>query len=149
MHEWETATKTLREELDTLTASLYEGKRKGAVKQFPEDIQAIYWKKREDRTAEEEQLTQLVQRQVDFEYRRLNFAKSFEKDPPKLAKYLELTTALKALDLFLSTPEQARDLAASMVAAARALDEWADTVDPDPITAATERLIRTHEQGVS
>ena len=55
----------------------------------------------------------------------------------------------QALDLFLSTPEQARDLAASMVAAARALDEWADTVDPDPITAATERLIRTHEQGVS
>lgn len=98
MHAWEAATKNLREELDTLTASLYEGKMKGAVKQFPDDIQAIYWKKREDKSAEEEQLTQLVQRQVDFEYRRLNFEKSFEKDPPKLAKYRELTTALKAFD---------------------------------------------------
>ena len=55
----------------------------------------------------------------------------------------------QALDLFLSTPAHARDLAASMVAAARALDDWADSVDPDPITAATERLIGIHEQVAS
>ena len=55
----------------------------------------------------------------------------------------------QSLDLHLWTPAQARDLAASMVAAARALDDWADTVDPDPIAAAAERLIATHEQATS
>ena len=55
----------------------------------------------------------------------------------------------QALNVYLSTPGQARDLAAAMVAAARQLDEWADTVDPDPITAAAERLIATHEDVAS
>lgn len=55
----------------------------------------------------------------------------------------------QALDLFLSTPAQARDMAASMVAAARTLDAWADAMDPDPITTAAERLIGIHEQAAS
>ncbi len=49
------------------------------------------------------------------------------------------------VDLHLWGASHARDLAAGLVAAARALDAWADQVDPDPITAAAERLITTHE----
>ena len=50
---------------------------------------------------------------------------------------------------FLSTPTHARDLAAGLVAVARSLDAWADEIDPDPITAAAERLIATHETAAS
>lgn len=38
----------------------------------------------------------------------------------------------QTVDLHLSAPTQARDLAAAMVAAARCLDAWADEADPDP-----------------
>jgi len=68
------------------------------VIQFPEDVQAIYWKKPEERNAYEEQLAQLVQRQVDFEFRRIDYKKTFAKDEEKLALYTELTEKLKAFD---------------------------------------------------
>jgi hypothetical protein len=53
------------------------------------------------------------------------------------------------VDLHLWGASHARDLAAGLVAAARRLDEWADKVDPDPITEAAERLIATHEDVAS
>lgn len=102
--EWESATKTIRDELEALTRPTLDAKRKGAVIQFPEDIQAIYNKNPEERTTYEEQLTQLVQRQVDFEYRRADFAKTFAKDEKKLARWKELTEALKAFDKLKPAP---------------------------------------------
>jgi len=39
------------------------------------------------------------------------------------------------INLYFVTAVQARDFAAALVAAARDLDEWADTVDPDPIVS--------------
>ncbi len=98
MAEWEAATADIRSKIDTLTGPILEGKRNGAVKQFPEDVQAIYWKEADERTAHEEQLAQLVQRQVDFDYRRTDFKKTFEKDEKKLALYNSLTDSLKAFD---------------------------------------------------
>jgi hypothetical protein len=53
------------------------------------------------------------------------------------------------INVHLSTPAHARDLAADLAAVARSLDAWADTVDPDPITAAAERLVATHEDVAS
>jgi len=96
--QWESATRTTRDELETLTRPTLNAKRDGAVKQFPGDIQAIYYKNREERSTYEEQITQLVQRQVDFEYRRIEFPKVFAKDEKKLARWTELTEALKAFD---------------------------------------------------
>lgn len=40
--------------------------------------------------------------------------------------------------VFTGTPDKGRDLAAALVAAARDLDEWADTVDPQPDQFATD-----------
>ncbi len=102
--KWEEATKALQAELDVLTAPVYESKRKGAVIQFPEDVQAIYWKKPEERGAHEEQLAQLVQRQVDFEFKRIDWKKTFAKDEKKLARYTELTEALKEFDAIKPAP---------------------------------------------
>jgi hypothetical protein len=102
--KWEEATKAIRAELDAMTAPVLEGKRKGAVIQFPEDVQAIYWKKPGDRTAHEEQLAQLVQRQVDFDFRRTDWKKTFAKDEKKLARYTELTESLKRFDSLKPAP---------------------------------------------
>lgn len=96
--EWEAATKDLRTELDAITQPVLDGKQKGAVKQFPDDVQAIYWKSATERTPYEEQIAQLVQRQVDFDYRRTDFKKTFAKDEKKLARYTELTESLKKFD---------------------------------------------------
>jgi hypothetical protein len=55
--------------------------------------------------------------------------------------------------LYSTTGEEARSLVAALRTAAdqleARLDEWADEVDPDPITAAAERLIATHEDVAS
>ncbi|NLT69702.1 MAG: DUF1549 domain-containing protein, partial [Verrucomicrobiaceae bacterium] len=104
MAEWEAATKDLRAGIDELTASIIEGRREGVVKQFPEDVKAIYWKSPEERTAYEEQLAQLVQRQVDYGYQRIDFKKIFAKDEKKLARYTELTEKLKAFDKLKPAP---------------------------------------------
>lgn len=96
--QWEKASQEIRAELDALTGPVYERRRKGAVEMFPEDIQAIYWKRPEERSAHEEQLTQLVQRQVDHDFRAADFTKIFAKDKAKLDRYTELTEALKAYD---------------------------------------------------
>ncbi len=96
--KWEEATKEIRAELDAMQKGILEGKQKGVVKQFPEDVQAIYWKPAAERSAYEEQITQLVQRQVDFGYRRTDWKKTFAKDAKKLARYEELTEALKKFD---------------------------------------------------
>lgn len=102
--EWEAATKEIRTELDAITQPVLESKRKGAVIQFPEDVQKIYWKPAAERTAHEEQLAQLVQRQVDFEYRRIEWKKTFAKDEKKLARHTELTEALKKFDSLKPAP---------------------------------------------
>ncbi len=96
--QWEAATKEIRAELEAMEKPVLEGKQKGAVKQFPDDVQEIYWKKPEERTCYEEQIAQLVQRQVDFDYRRTDYKKTFAKDEKKLARHTELTEALKQFD---------------------------------------------------
>ncbi|MEX2581358.1 MAG: PSD1 and planctomycete cytochrome C domain-containing protein [Verrucomicrobiales bacterium] len=92
---WEKSTKEAREELAEMTRPLLEGKGKYAVEQFPEDIQAMYRKPAEERTPYEEQMTQLVERQVVDQQNRVDPKKSFAKDPEKLARYNELVEALK------------------------------------------------------
>ena len=98
MARWEEATKELRTELDGLTEASYENARKGASKVFPEAVREMYGKTPDERSAYEEQISQLVQRQVDVAVKKLDFKKKFEKDKEKLEKYQQLTEALKKFD---------------------------------------------------
>lgn len=96
--KWEEATKDVRAELDKLTKTYYENSRDGASKVFPDPVKEMYAKDPEERTAYEEQISQLVQRQVDHAKNRLDFKKKFEKDEKKLALYNELQEKLKKFD---------------------------------------------------
>lgn len=94
LEKWQQATQQIREELKSLKA----GKKKSAthevVKQFPEDIQAIYRKPSTERGAYEEQLAQLVQRQVDGKIREIEWPKVFQNSSNEYARYLSLTNDL-------------------------------------------------------
>lgn len=95
--EWEKATAELRSEMDALKEARIESSRNSVVKQFPEDIQEIYRKPGEDRTAYEEQLVQLVQRQVDKKLGKINWDKEFEKKD-SMGRYEELKKQLAEFD---------------------------------------------------
>ncbi|MDF1815808.1 MAG: DUF1549 domain-containing protein [Verrucomicrobiales bacterium] len=95
---WEKATAEVRGKLEELKRSKVEGHIKWVVKQFPADIQEIYWKPQAERNAYEEQLAQLVQRQVDHKARGTKWEKEFEKDKEKLARYKELNAELAKFD---------------------------------------------------
>ncbi|MDC0314746.1 DUF1549 domain-containing protein, partial [bacterium] len=94
--EWEAATAAIRVELDKMTADTIKNNIDGVVKQFPADVQKIYNTPAEKRTAYEEQITQLVQRQVDKKQAGENYEKRWVKSPELLEKYKKLTTELAA-----------------------------------------------------
>ena len=96
--KWKAAAGELLAQLDEMKAPRIESFRKGVVKQFPEDVQSIYWKSAEERTAYEEQLAQLVQRQVDNRVRKADWAKEFGKNEDQKKRYEELTTELAKFD---------------------------------------------------
>ena len=96
--EWEKAAAEIRTELDAMKESYLVGKRAGAVKQFPAEVKVMYGKPAEEQTAYEKQIAALVQRQVDKEEQRADFKKAWAKDEKKLARYTELTEALKKFD---------------------------------------------------
>lgn len=102
--KWEAATKEIREGIDEIERPFLEARQKSSVETFPDDIQAVYWKKPQDRTSHEEQLTQMVQRQVDYNYRRTDIGKLLAKDAAKLARYNELKEALKKFDSIKPAP---------------------------------------------
>ncbi|NNE90671.1 MAG: DUF1553 domain-containing protein [Verrucomicrobiales bacterium] len=97
MAEWDAETAEIRAGLDEMMQPLLDSKRKSSVKQFPADIQAMVEKKPEDRTAYEEQMAQLVERQVIDQQAKIDPKKHFEKDPEKKAKYEDLKKRLEEL----------------------------------------------------
>lgn len=96
--EWEKEAAPILEQLDALTSERKERSREFVVGQFPEEVQEIYRKRADRRTAYEEQIAQLVQRQVDYKEQRLDFEKEFTKEPEKKAQYQELKNDLAKLD---------------------------------------------------
>ncbi len=72
LKKWEAATAEIRSQLEELERPARESARKGAVDRFPDEIQAIYWKPAAERTPHENQLVGLIERQVEFEYERLD-----------------------------------------------------------------------------
>lgn len=97
-NEWEAATQDLRAELDTLIGPIQRSKETGAVSQFPEDIQEMYNKPRDQRTPYEQQLVMLVERQVEWSIGQADYEKSFAKKPEQLARYKAIQEELKQFD---------------------------------------------------
>ncbi|MDF1737947.1 MAG: PSD1 and planctomycete cytochrome C domain-containing protein [Verrucomicrobiales bacterium] len=92
---WEEATGEIREELEALKFDRLESQRKKEVAMFPEDIQAMVHKSPDAREPFEEQMVQLVQRQIDENSSRIDFAKSFKDKPEKLKQWEALNKKLE------------------------------------------------------
>lgn len=97
--EWSEATADIRAEITAMQQAKLDSDRNYTVKQFPEDVQKIYNTPTEERSAYEEQLAQLVQRQVDQKQRRISWDKEFEKKKDgRLERYKDLKAELAKFD---------------------------------------------------
>lgn len=98
MAEWGKKTADIRAELDEMLQPLLKSKQEGQVKQFPADVQEMYWKPAAERTPYEMQLVELVDRQVRWSQYKLEPEKSFAKDEKKLKRYEDLKKRLAELE---------------------------------------------------
>jgi len=74
-------TGELQEKIAALTQDAFDRGEKSAIGRFPDDIQAMAKKSKEERTPQEEQLVQLAWRQVLFEHERVdNYLKGEVKE---------------------------------------------------------------------
>ena len=94
--EWQSKTADIQAAMEVMQKPTLNGRIRGVVKQFPDDIQEIYRKPTEQRNAHEEQLAQLVQRQVDRAMKKNNWEETFAKNPDAWAKYQKLEADLKS-----------------------------------------------------
>ena len=62
--KWENETMPIRKKMRQLEDEVFKYHIKGVVKQFPEDVQDMFYKKAEDRSTYEQQLVELVNRQI-------------------------------------------------------------------------------------
>ena len=98
LREWERATGSIRQEMHSLAKASFDGKRNYTVKQFPEDVQAIYNKPEADKTPYEKQLSYLVQRQVYRATNNYSYATALKSKPDRLKRLKELEAELKKFD---------------------------------------------------
>ena len=101
---WEDATKAIRDEMHALTKDAVDGNQKYIIKQFPEDIQAIYHKPESEKTTHEKQLSYLVYRQAHRAATRYDHEKALKSKPEKLRRYHELQAELKKFDSLKPAP---------------------------------------------
>lgn len=95
---WEEETAAIRAEMDALMKDSRERKRAFVIGQFPEEIQEMARKDPGERTAYEEQMVELVNRQIELEYGRLDPKRSLERKPEVWARYQEMQEQLKAFE---------------------------------------------------
>ncbi len=88
---WEEATKEPRAVIDAIVEPKIIGSQKSAITKFPEEIQAMFAKPREQRTPYEEQIVQLAGRQVYYERERY---KADKLKDPEATKYREAKAKL-------------------------------------------------------
>jgi hypothetical protein len=103
---WKSQTQEIRAKLAKIEGDALAGKKAFAVGQFPEDIKTMYNKPAAERTPYEEQLAQMVERQVFAQGRKQNIEKLLEKKPEELTQYLKFK---KQLDAFGSKKPQLPD----------------------------------------
>ena len=116
---WESQTQEIRAKLAKIEGDAHAGKKAFAVGQFPEEVKAMYNKPAAERTPYEEQLAQMVERQVVAQKRKQDIKKLLKTEPEKLAEYEGLKKELEAFagkkpqlpDAFITTdvgPQAAR-----------------------------------------
>ncbi|MFN0075210.1 MAG: PSD1 and planctomycete cytochrome C domain-containing protein, partial [Prosthecobacter sp.] len=88
---WEEATQEPRTVIDAIVEPKITGAQKSAVTKFPEEIQVMFAKTREQRTPYEEQIVQLAGRQVYYERERYKADKLKE---PEATQYREAQAKL-------------------------------------------------------
>jgi len=72
MAQWEAETKQIRDQIYEIESKYHAAATLTAVEKFPVETQAIYNKPIDEQTPLERQISYLVQRQVDFEFERLD-----------------------------------------------------------------------------
>jgi len=92
---WETATAELRTQIDAIVEPRIQRAQRSAIEKFPEDIQAMFAKPREERTPLEQQLVELADIQVRYERERFDL-KSVKDEAG--ARLTELRQQLAAFD---------------------------------------------------
>ena len=81
LQKWEAETVEVREKLLELKKDIFKGEEKNVVKKFPADIQEMYYKKKpEERTTHEQQLVEMVNRQVRHKWIRTKWEEKFKKN---------------------------------------------------------------------
>ncbi len=89
---WESATKTLRDELESYESQIRERLADEAIAGFPPDIQAMIRKPVNERTPQEHQIAELASRQIYFEYSRLDTKLKGDEKERVLALRKELSS---------------------------------------------------------
>ncbi|MFP6900316.1 MAG: DUF1549 and DUF1553 domain-containing protein, partial [Opitutales bacterium] len=121
---WENQTQDIRAKLAKIEDEALAGKKAFAVGQFPDDVKAMYNKPASERTPYEEQLAQMVERQVVAQRRKEKVEDKLKGKPDKLAEYQKLKKQLEAFagkkpklpDAFITTdvgPQAARTFISS------------------------------------
>lgn len=94
---WEAATADIRAEMEQLTNPLLQPRVDRALSRFTEELQSLVRKPRQERSALEQQLARLCERQMEHERRTFDAMKSI-KDETAKARYKELEAELKKFD---------------------------------------------------
>ena len=105
LQKWEAETVEVREKLLELKKDIFKGDEKNVVKKFPADIQDIYYKKPEDRTTHEQQLVEMVNRQVRHKWIRTKCEEKFKKKEELKKKYDDLNLELASFSPKPSLPQ--------------------------------------------
>ncbi|MEO6245076.1 MAG: DUF1549 domain-containing protein [Opitutaceae bacterium] len=100
---WETATKSLRDEIETLIGPERDRLVRKGYDKFTEDLQAMIDKPFAQRTPHERVLAVLCERQLDYEIERYEPQKSL-KTPEAKQRYAELQVELKKFDALKPAP---------------------------------------------
>ena len=95
---WETETQEIRAKIAKIGDDALAGKKAFAVGQFPDDVKAMYHKPANERTPYEEQLAQLVERQVQAQRRKQKVEDKLKDKTEQLTIYKDLKAKLIELE---------------------------------------------------
>jgi cytochrome c553 len=99
---WETKTVEIRQQLEAIEQPIREATIRGESKKFPEGIPEVITKKPEERSPQEQQLSDLAFRQINAVVARIDFSKKLKGD--ELAKWQDLKKRLAEFDAIKPQP---------------------------------------------
>ena len=105
LNEWEMETLQVRNEIRKMEDEVFQGDIKGVVRQFPQDVQDMFYKKAEDRSTYEQQLVELINRQIREQKIQDQMGQKIREDEELKSKYEELQLKLASLGPSLPLPQ--------------------------------------------